>query len=271
MYCVIQKVTNKKPNQYGHYKELTVSSTSFGIAGQPLKTKYSYRYSDERFERPIKDAYKICIHKSYRENGKVKKKQWVICTMGYYDIVANTSWAGDYLLQKKLDAKLDQIGITETELWDMVYLKLDPIIEQVKKEFELTEEYKTKAKHDEIINKYLSDKQEFEKEYGSDTYDYCYDIYGTLRNKAYLEEVKFQKTVREEYQKRSYERNYQSNYNSYNFGGYSVSNGSNYTDDEKGMLKKIYREASKKFHPDVTKDDGTMMKFLTKLKEQWGI
>jgi hypothetical protein len=271
MYCVIQKIINKKPDSLGYYKELTVSSTSFGFSGQPLKTKYSYTYSNERFERPIKDAYKISIHKSYRENGKVKKKQWVICTMSYYDIASNTSWAGDYLLQKVLDAKLEQMGITETELWDLVYQKLDPLIKKIKKEFESTEEYETEMKHKKIIAEYLKAKKTFEEIYGSDTYDYCYDIFGTLRNNAYLEEVKFQKKVQEEYQRRSYERSYQSNYNSYNFGGYSINTGSNYTDEEKGLLKKIYREAAKKFHPDVANDDGTMMKFLTKLKEQWGI
>jgi hypothetical protein len=62
-----------------------------------------------------------------------------------------------------------------------------------------------------------------------------------------------------------------SNYISYNFGSYSVGNGSNYTDEEKGMLKKIYRTASKQFHPDITNDDGSMMKFLTRLKEEWRI
>jgi hypothetical protein len=84
MYCVIQKIVNKKPVQSGYSKELLVDWTTMTYQGK-TETKYSYRYSDERFERPIKDAYKISIHKSYRENGKVKKKQWVICTMSYYN------------------------------------------------------------------------------------------------------------------------------------------------------------------------------------------
>lgn len=268
MYCVIQKVTNKKPNTHGHYKELTVSSTSFGITGQPLKTKYSYRYGDERFERPIKDAYKISIHKSYRENGKVKKKQWVICTMSFYDIYEYSLYD---CAATRIKNKTEKIGVTEDELYEMIYEKLDPLYNQIKKEFESTEEYKTKVKHDEILNQYRTAKSKFEEEYGSDTYDYCYDIFGTLQNKAYLEDLKFQKTVKEEYYKRSYDKSYQSNYNNYNFGGYSTSTGSNYTDEEKGMLKKFYRDLSKKYHPDVTNDDGSSMKFLTKLKEQWGI
>ncbi|WP_042375311.1 hypothetical protein [Neobacillus jeddahensis] len=270
MYCVIQKVTNKKPNPYGHYKELMVDWTTITYQGK-TETKYSYRYSNERFERPVKDAYKISIHKSYRENGKVKKKQWVICTMGYYDIAKSTSWAGDYLLKKELNAKLKEMGIPEAKLWDMVYQKLDPIIEQVNKEFEATDEYKTKAKHDEILKQYHTAKSKFDEMYGSDAYDHCYDLYGTLRNPEYLEQLIRQKREEQEYFKRSYENNYKSNYSNYDFGGYSTTKQSNYTNEEKGMLKKIYREASKKFHPDVTNDDGSMMKFLTRLKEEWGI
>jgi hypothetical protein len=269
MYCVIQKVANKKLDPYGHHKELKVSSTSFGFAGEPLKTKYSYRYSDERFERPIKDAYKISIHESYRKDGKVQKKQWVICTMSYYELI--DSWPGDFLTSTELKKKLERMEITEEELWEMVYQKLDPLIDEIKTEFESTEEYKTKAKHDEILRQYRAAKDEFEKEYGSDTYDYCYDIFGTIQNEEYLNQLKAQQKAQQEYQERSYQNSSQSNYN-YNYqSSYSPLKKSNYTDEEKGMLKKIYRTASKQFHPDITNDDGSMMKFLTRLKEEWRI
>jgi hypothetical protein len=162
--------------------------------------------------------------------------------------------------------------ITEDELWDMVYQKLDPLIEKVKQEFELTEEYQTKKKHDEIIKNYLSAKKLFEDTYGTGTYDYCYDVFGQLQNADYVTNLKNQRKAQQEYQERSYQNSYQSNYNGYFKSGYSTSGRSNYTDDEKKMLKQIYRLAAKNFHPDITKDDGTMMKFLsTRLKEEWGI
>lgn len=44
-----------------------------------------------------------------------------------------------------------------------------------------------------------------------------------------------------------------------------------YTDKEKEFLKIIYRAASMKLHPDVTKDNGEGMQFLNQLKEEWGI
>lgn len=270
MFCVIQKIVNKKPNEFGGHKELLVDSYTFGIVGQEQKTKYTYKYSDERFERPVKDAYKISIHESYRDDsGRVKKKQWAICTMGYYSLLE--SWAGDYLTKRELEEKIKSMGISEDELWEMVYKKLDPLVEKATTDFQQTEEYKAKQKHDAILAAHREAEKAFEEIYGDDTYFYCYDIFGELRNAAYLEKVKADKIAQDEYTKRSYQSRQESNYNSYSSGSYFAKSNSTYNEDEKKMLKKIYREASKKFHPDVANDDGSMMKFLTRLKEEWGI
>lgn len=265
MFCVIQKVKNKTPDPHGTHKELIVTSMTFTIDGV-TKTKYGYRYSDERFERPNTDAYKISIHHSYREDGKVKKKQWVICTMSYYDLLQY--WPGDCVNQNKLNTKLEEMGITEEELWDLVYAKLDPITEQIKKEFKVTEEYHAKMEQKRVISKYSENKKMFDELFGDGAYDSCYDIFGTLMDKERLLELKAQRKANEEYRKRSYHNSYESNYN---FNSGTSSNLSVYTDAEKVLLKKIYREAAKKFHPDVAKDDGSTMKLLTKLKEQWGV
>ncbi|WP_102399514.1 hypothetical protein [Haloimpatiens massiliensis] len=267
MYCVIQEIENKRFNEFGAYKQLEVDCMSFCIDGQ-ARTKYLYKYTGERFKRPIRKAYKISIHKSYRKDGKVKKKQWVICTIGYYNIIDYGTWIGDYTIG--LNNKLQDIGITEEKLCELVYKKLDPIIEKVKIEFQKTEEYKTHKKHREIIDKYLKAKNEFESLYGSDTYDYCYDIFGVLRNEEYLKDLKAtyeaQKTYRDNYS--SYHSN---DYSNYDFSGYFKTNTSNYTKEEKTYLKTIYKAAAMKLHPDIKKDNGEGMKFLNKLKEEWGI
>lgn len=274
MFAVIQKVKNKKPDRYGASKELIVKSYSFSLPGKS-GTKYYYDHSDERFERPILDAYKIMIHHSYRQDGKVKKKQWVICTIGYYYLFE--SWVGDFIRRDHLDKKLSEMGITEAELWDMVYEKLDPIIDQVKAEFESTEEYRVHSNHQQIIKKYNEDKKKFEQLYGSDTYDYCYDLFGVLRNEGYFKELKDKLKREAEYRKSSYSNQYSGNYGSdgSNFNDYYSSyfktSHSNYTDEEKLLLKKIFRSLSKTFHPDITKDDGEIMKLINKLKEGWGI
>ena len=269
MYCVIQEIELKKENQYGRYKELKVYESRFTI-NNIEHLKYSYTYSDERFKRPMKKAYKISIHQSYRENGKVKKKQWVICTMEYYDIAQGTTYIGDYFTSSNWKKKLKSLGISEDELYDLVYKKLDPLIEHIQNEFHKTEEYKTHQKHEAIINKYLKNKEAFESVYGDNTYDYCYDVFGELRNKKKLEEIKDDYQKQREYQ-RSYYENYKSNYSNYNFGGYSKTNTSTYKEEEKQYLKTIYKAAAMKLHPDIKKDNGEGMKFLNKLKDEWGI
>ena len=268
MYCVIQELGNKTEPYKRTSKKLEVKTTEWITNGEIEKIRYWYCHSDEKFERPIKKAYKISIHKSYREKGKIKKKQWVICTMGYYDLF--DSWPGDFVISSKLEEKLKEMEITEKQLWDMVYLKLDPIIEQVQKEYEVTEEYKVDQKHKKILSKYRKVKDKFEQIYGQETYDYCYDIFGVLRNEEYLKKVKKDYKTQQEYT-RSYYEKFKSNYNYNSYSGYYGNTGGNYTDEEKKNLKKIYKALAVKFHPDVNKEGEEVMKLVNKLKDQWGV
>lgn len=146
MYCVIQEI-ERKTEDLGRPKELEVYSWNKGD-----KKFYSYRYSSERFIRPIKKAYKISIHKSYREDRKVKKKQYSIITMGYYDIYEFP--LEDCVYSGKIKDLAAELGVTEEYVYNLIHKKLDPLYEQIKEEYEQTEEYKTSRKHSEIIRKY---------------------------------------------------------------------------------------------------------------------
>lgn len=269
MYCVIQEIELKKENQYGRYKKLKVYESRFTMYNEE-HVKYGYDYTGGRFKRPMKKAYKISMHHSYREEGKVKKKQWVICTMEYYDIAQSNTYIRDYFTSSRWEEKIKSLGVSEDELYDLVYKKLDPLIERIQNEFHKTEEYKTHQEHEAIINKYLKVKEAFESVYGDNTYDYCYDVFGQVRNEKKLEEIKEQYKQQREYQRRYYE-NYKSNYNDYFKGSYHENKVSTYTEEEKSYLKKIYKAAAMKLHPDTAKDGGEGMKFLNNLKEKWGI
>lgn len=251
---------------YGGMKKLKVSELKFNIGDGRPEIKYDYILT-EKFERPIKTAYRISIHKSYRENGKVKKKQWVLCTMSYYDLV---EWSVYDCAGGKIADVSEETGIGVDDIYNMVYKKLDPIIEAVTKEYEATEEYKTKIKHNKIIAKYTEAKTKFENKYGEDTYDYCYDVFGTLRNEEYLNQLKAGWDKKQQYES-SYYDDFKNNYSNYDFSGYFSSKNSNYTDDEKSKLKKIYKVLAMKFHPDLNNGDSEMMKLVNKLKEEWGI
>lgn len=269
---MIQKVTNKKKNPYGEHKELIVDSLTITV-GTETKTKYYYTFSKERYDRPIKDAYKIMIHESYRENKKVKKRQWVICTMDFYSLIE--SWPGDCIHSSRLNDLLKRMGIEEDELWKMVLTKLNPIVEEATKKFKSSPEYKAKKKHEKILATYRKEKEIFESVYGKDTFDYCYDVFINLRNKKFHDEV-VSKYRAEQERKSSYSNSSYGNYGNTddffkNFSSYFGNIQSTYNDAEKVFLKKIYRSLSKNFHPDITKDDGEIMKFINKLKDGWGI
>lgn len=269
MYCVIQEIKLKNPDVKGNSKYIEQYTWKGGN-----ETYYSYRMSDECFERNIKKAYKISIHHSYRENGKVKKKQWVICTIGHYTLIDYGSWVGDYC---RLKDKLAAISISEDELCDLVYIKLEPLVTRIENEYKETEEYKTVKAYREIITKHNNAEYEFDKKYGGG-YKQCYDVFGELKNESKLKQILEDYKTRKEYEERSkqyqeewYQRSYynnsNSNYNNSGSSSYSKNNTSNYNDDEKKLLKEAFKLLSHKHHPD--KGGSTeKMAMINNLKEK---
>lgn len=266
MYCVIQEIELKKLNPYGHHKELEAFKVEASFNGLK-QSYYKYGYTGGRFERPIKKAYKISLHQSYRENGKVKKKQYSVCTMSYYDLI---EYSLNYFASDKIEHLAEELKMNEDDIYNLIDSKLEPLIEKVRNEYEQTEECQTYNKHCDIIKKYIIAKDKFKHEYGSDSYDYYYDVFGVLREPEKFEALKKSYEAKKENERRYYE-NYKSNYSNYDYSSYSTSEQSNYTDKEKEYLKKIYRAAAVKLHPDIIKDDGAGMKFLNKLKDEWGL
>lgn len=264
MYCVIQEIKLKKPDLNGHSKRIDPYEWSIGH-----EIYYSYHMSKEVFERDIKKAYKISIHRSYRENGKVKKKQWVICTIGHYYIIDYGNWIGDCC---RLKDKLETIGISEQKLCNLVYAKLEPLTAKIENEYKETEEYRVSKKNDEIINKHKASEREFNNKYGGG-YNQCYDVFGELKNESKLNQILEDYKFRKEYEEKSkqYQRSYyekhNSNYNYDSSSSYSNNNNSNYNDDEKKLLKEAFKLLAMKHHPDRG-GDTEKMAAINNLKEK---
>lgn len=269
MYCVIQEIKLKKPDMKGHSKYIEPYTWSSGN-----EVYHSYRMSNECFERNINKAYKVSIHHSYRENGKVKKKQWVICTIGYYYMIEFGNWIGDCC---RLEDRLEAIGISEEELCDLVYAKLDPLTEKIKNEYKETEEYRASKKNNEIIKKHQASEREFNKKYGGG-YDQCYDVFGELKNESKLNQILEDYKVRKEYEekskqyqdewfKRSYYSNSNGNYNNNGSSSYSNNSYSNYNEEEKKLLKEAFKLLAMKHHPDRG-GDTEKMAAINNLKEK---
>ena len=265
MYCVIQEIERKKPNKYGAYKEISVGSFTFDG-----KRKYYYSNGTERFERPIKKAYKISIHESKRVNGVVTKKQYIVTTVDYYSLAEYSIY--DCITERKLKTIAVKLNTDADHLWDLIFTKVEPLQKRIESEFQETEEYKTNAQNNKIKREHQEAKKRFAKLYDCDDseYDYCYDVFGVLRNEQYWD------MIIENYKaRRSYHENAYSNYSDYDWSGYSSAGGiitvDTYTDTEKAMLKKFYRVLSKEYHPDNMGGSTEEMQLVNKLKGVWGL
>jgi len=255
----------KKPNLCGEYKEIQVYQNQWRIDDRPFT--WAWERTGGRFERPHLEAYKITIHQSYREGGKVKKRQYTVCTMSYYDICE--SWWGDCIIGGE-KALADRLGIEVSDLYELIDSKLDPLQKRLEAEFHQSPEYIAKQEHERIIEAYRTVKSQFCNKYGVEDSDYdrCYDVFGTLRNKEYLEQIKAQHRAR-----RRYQESRRSTYEQYTSGGYSIQSNGNYSESEKAILKKFYKSLSKLYHPDLNPGTDTTeeMQILNRLKETWGV
>lgn len=276
MYCVIQEIETRRLQKNGHPKLIETYFTESNI----IPSYYGYCYSTERFERPIKKAYRISIHESYREAGKIKKKQFVICTVNYYDLADDIFTLYDWGDKKMLSAA-GALHCSVESLYNLIEKKLNSLIERIQSEFAQTEEFKVHQEHERITTLYAANKAEFNERYGtvgSNAYDQCYDVFGVLQNPKRLKEIEEEYLDKINYEQKSRERSrryYEDSYSNYN-GNSSSSFGSvggQRNEACKATLKQFYRTLSKVYHPDSNpgKDTSEEMKILNQLKTEWGL
>lgn len=276
MYCVIQEIETRRMQKNGHPKRIETYFTKSIV----IPSYYSYHYSTERFERTIKKAYRISVHESFRESGRVKKKQFVICTVNYYDLADDIFTLYDWG-DKKMCIAADALHCSVESLYNLIEKKLNSLIERIQSEFAQTEEFKVHKEHERITTLYAVSKVEFNERYGtvgSNAYDQCYDVFGVLQNpqrlkeieEEYLDKINYEQKSREQ-SRRYYEDSY-SNYNRNSSGSFG-SVGGQRNEESKATLKQFYRTLSKVYHPDSNpgKDTSEEMKILNLLKTEWGL
>lgn len=272
MFCVVQEIETKKAEKHGYAKELKTSFTNSTLLG-----RYAWHYySEERFERPVKKAYRISIHKSYREKGKVHKRQFAICTANYYDLATERFCLFDWG-NERIQAAADALQVEADEIYDMIRQKLQPVQDQIIEQFRQTEEYRAHQEHERITTLYAARKTQFNEKYGTSgkEYDQCYDVFGNLHTPGRLKELEKAYKSRKKYEKQSFNnsrRYYEKAYDNYT-GGSRAGSVAGHEDADRGVLKQFYRELSKKYHPDANpdKDTSEQMKVLNQLKSEWGL
>lgn len=279
MFVVIQEINVKKSDKGGYAKELKSEYCPIILDGKDIG-HYWHHYSDERFERPIKKAYRVSIHHSFRKEGKVQKKQFVLCTVNYYDLATNIFSLYDWC-DSKINLAAGRLSASVDEIYELVEKKMDPLIDKIQCEFQKTEEFKTHEKHEEILTIYTAKKTQFSKQYelSDGEYDRIYDVFGKCHNPEYLEKIKAEYKVRKEYERESWKQSssyyekFYGNYEGYSGGSYCGITSSNYSETDRAMLKKFYRTLSKAFHPDSNHgmDTSEEMKLLNRLKNDWKV
>lgn len=265
---VVEFELKRKPK--GSQKEIEVySCVVFG------KESFHYRNTGEEFDRPIKKGYKIMLHHSYRQDGKIKKLSLCAARIKYSDVLD-----GYYPELWKLEEKLIDKGFPYESLEQveaMLYEKIDEIWNKIEEEVKTTEEYQWIQKRNKIIKEHRQRESEFNKKYGGDYYKYFYDVFGVLRKPIELEQFKRdeeeKKRQQEQYTRNSWEQaqNHYKNYGGFNgYQSLGVSGGS-FNSEEAEMIRSIisagFKQMSKKLHPDLGGDED-QMKLLNAVKEK---
>lgn len=186
MYCVIQELQLKKADTSGAQKDLEVITNPFNTRSEP---QYGYWKAGERFERPIKKAYKISVHESKRIAGVVTKKQFVVTTVNYYTLAEGWFCLGEY--DEKIVAIAEQLNTDADTIYDILNQKISSLEQCIQAEFQKTEEYITSQNHRAIISKYKRQKALFAEKHQCDEseYDFCFNVFGELMNEAYYNKI----------------------------------------------------------------------------------
>lgn len=281
MYCVIQELKGKKPYSISFIRDIkVVTNNTDGV------TTYNYETIKEDLKCYTK--YKITLHESYRESGKVKKRQYYIATIYASDLAYfGYEPIQDYMTSKEFKNLMKETGKTEEQLEDIFYSKVGPLTDKLMNQLKQSDIYKKNEEYETTLRYYREKKRDFEEEYGYDTYDQCYNIFGTLMNYDRLQELKAIKREKEEqersyqdYKNSNYYENWWNNFNEKYFdengnfksSGSSYQNeiSSNYTDQEKKLLKEAFKLLAMKYHPDknLDKDTTETMAAINNLKEK---
>ncbi len=188
MFCVIQEIRLKKPNKNSAYKKYDVRDIQIKTNGTTVH-HYGYYPVDDagKFERPHKEAYRISLHFSYRQDGKPLKRQYSLCNVDWYTFAENLfslyDWAGS-----RIERVAEVEGVDIDQIYNIVEAKISPLGKEIQKQFHKTEEYKTERTRKKLLKEYRKRKMEFAKQYGvlESVYDNIFDIHGVLRDADYL-------------------------------------------------------------------------------------
>ena len=116
----------------------------------------------------------------------------MLFTVKYYDLATGEfdtyNWGAE-----KIEKVAIILGVSEEEIYKAVESKIGPLELELQEEFQQTEESQTYRRNLRIVLEYERKKRQFNMEYmledNDDRYDYCYDVFGSLRNPVMLKQI----------------------------------------------------------------------------------
>lgn len=261
MQCVIRKLKMKTSSQ-GTSKRIMAFTSKF----EDEPTRNCFSFSTERFERPPRFAYQILLIYSVRDMNGHRQAQWKAATIDYYDLVdEDLSWDG-FVDENELEKFLFETDLTMAQWRKLIEDRLLPLQQSLLKDWSRTEEFKTIQDIQKTLKQHEQAKSEFEEKWGLDTYDFIYDVFGTLKNQNFLQWVQSGRHRKKNpgWQKNGPQPN----------GGRRKNPrppaAPSFSDAEKIWLKKFYRTLAKEYHPDRQGDEEAMI-LINKLKSDWNL
>lgn len=219
--------------------------------------------------KPLMYTYYFYIAHSWREDGKVKSKQWYLGNTTFWSIWHNYEDNSKHLTP--LDLLIARLGDSDEEYKKIIEIALilgkehnevyDLVYDMVKDKFanlekECVEEFAKTEFHSKVYLKVKKRKNELQKQVNE-------------LNKEIDYKEKKQKEQQEEYKRKSQEESYKRYYeNNGGFSGFgrSVST-SSFSQEEEKLLKKMLKKMARELHPD-NGGDGDMMALLNGIKDK---
>lgn len=269
MYLSVQKIKGKL-KRYGHPIGVVTYQENIGTT-----TYYRWKYTDEKFERP-NISYKFVVKESYRDHGKVKQRQLCLGTIFWFEFMEERQELFTEWNQQKIREKFNPTAGQMKQLEKDCNKAVDKIEDGKDFKWVDSREFRTFAKYNNYVVDWKNKKEFFDKQYGEGYFEQVYDFYCNVRNKSLLKQLEKDKQEKDKKENEKWEaekRFYQEAYDRVweEQKRRILNKGSQFSNEEKGYLKQFYRTLAKNYHPDLVHDDGEAMKFLNKLKDQWGV
>lgn len=265
MRCAIKQVKKETVNSVGAPKEIIVESYDWISNGEKGRT-YTYRMSNERFERTNKTEYRISIVIEEKED------EIPVASMTYYDFVDFN--IEDCIGDRRIEEIAKNISCEAEKVWNLILGYLTPLQKEIRLEFAKTEEAQTSKRNQEIIHSYREKKKKFSMEFGVDQekYDRCYNVFGELMNAEYLDKIHQEVAMRQRFSENSRKKHKEA-WRNFSSSSSFFQGRSNHSEEEKEYLAKFYKVLAKKYHPDANPgiDTSKEMQLINELKKEWGV